>query len=411
MASPTPVFPDVGSMIVPPGRSAPEASAASTIRSAIRSLTDPPGLMYSTLASTAGASPRPCPRPCPLLRCLVTLRSLTIGVFPIRSISDSCTCMAEPPCSPAVPSLGHAQVTGRKWTTGDEDQKSATVRSHVVTLCALGITMASEPREDLVTLLLADHDRRLSRAPIDQFAAVLDATPDGWDATVAKLLFEVRNFEPSPRNSTGTLASLVRISLLAQIDAGWWGRAPSYQEDSDVRDAADLVDPDRLDEAGQLAFRYRQQAVTLVARAARSAERRALPGRSPKTAGLWLPRAKPQAVTWLNELAWEFAGITPDGTPPLWVTSVARSVEHQRHLKSLGYIALLPSAHCVGYAADIEMKWYRRFHAHRILRGLLLDRQRADQVNVIDEGQAWHVCLRPEAADGLPPIPAPRPGS
>ena len=116
-------------------------------------------------------------------------------------------------------------------------------------------------------------------------------------------------------------------------------------------------------------------------------------------------------MAWLNQLADEFARITPDGTPPLWVTSLARSVQHQRHLKSLGYIALLPSAHCVGYAADIEMKWYRRFHAHRILRGLLLDRQRAGEVNVIDEGQAWHVCLHPDVVQGPRRIPAPRAGS
>ncbi len=230
----------------------------------------------------------------------------------------------------------------------------------------------------------------------DEFAIVLEETPDGYDATVARLLFEVRNYEPTPRNATSTLASLVRISLLAQIDAVWWGRTPSYQTDADVREAIELVDLDELDEAGQVTFRYRHQAVTLAARAARSAERRAMPGRSPRTAGLWLAMARPQAVAWLNDLADEFAGIAPDGTPPLWVTSVARSVEHQRHLKSLGYIALLPSAHCVGFAADIEMKWYRRFRAHRLLRGLLLDRQRAGQVNVIDEGQAWHVCLRPD---------------
>ena len=230
----------------------------------------------------------------------------------------------------------------------------------------------------------------------DEFATVLEETPDGWDATVAKLLFDVRNYEPTPRNATSTLASLVRISLLAQIDAVWWGRTPSYQKDSDVRDATDLVDLDDLDADGQLTFRYRHQAVTLVARAARLAERRAMPGRAPRTAGIWLARARPQAVAWLNDLADEFALVAPDGTPPLWVTSVARSVEHQRHLKSLGYIALLPSAHCVGFAADIEMKWYRRFRAHRLLRGLLLDRQRAGEINVIDEGQAWHVCLRPD---------------
>jgi hypothetical protein len=82
------VLPDVGSMIVPPGRSAPEASAASTMRSAIRSFTDPPGLKYSTLASTAGA-PRPG-----LPSARVTVRSLTRGVLPTSSISDSCACIA-----------------------------------------------------------------------------------------------------------------------------------------------------------------------------------------------------------------------------------------------------------------------------------------------------------------------------
>jgi hypothetical protein len=257
----------------------------------------------------------------------------------------------------------------------------------------------------------AEHiiSRRLAE---DELAAVLDATPDGWDATVAKLLFDVRNYEPVARNSTASLAALVRISLLAQIEAVWWGRTPSYQSDADVRDSADLVDLDSLGAEGELTFRYRHQAMTLMTRAARSAERRALPGRTPRTAGLWLARARPEVVTWLNELAEEFAAIAPDGTPPLWVTSVAQSVEHQRHLKSLGYIALLPSAHCVGYAADIEIKWYRRFHAHRILRGLLLDRQRAGEVNVIDEGQAWHVCLRPEPPAGRDlEVPAPRPGN
>src|SRR5215469_13797402 len=54
MASPTPVFPDVGSTMMPPGFSSPDCSAASIMRSAIRSLTEPPGLKYSTLASTTG---------------------------------------------------------------------------------------------------------------------------------------------------------------------------------------------------------------------------------------------------------------------------------------------------------------------------------------------------------------------
>ena len=303
-------------------------------------------------------------------------------------LADRDTFLSRPPAehfSPCVPSLGsfRAAVSDLVNEIGHCTSSDAKCAEHIL-------------------------GKRLEE---DDLATVLEATPDGWDATVAKLLFEVRNYEPSPRNSTGTLAALVRISLLAQIDAMWWGRTPSFGKDADVRDAPELVDLDELDDDGQLSFRYRHQAITLVARAARSAERRAMPGRSPRTAGLWLPRARPQTVAWLNQLADEFAQIAPDGTPPLWVTSVARSVEHQRHLKSLGYIALLPSAHCVGYAADIEMKWYRRFHAHRILRGLLLDRQRANEVNVIDEGQAWHVCLHPDVVQGPRRIPAPRAGS
>ena len=227
------------------------------------------------------------------------------------------------------------------------------------------------------------------------FTAVLESTPEGRDATIAKLLFEVRNYDPRARNSPRSLAALIRISMLAQIEAVWWGRDHCYETDDDLLDATELIDLDELSAIDQLTFRYRHQAGTLLSRAARSAERRTLPGRSPRTAGLWLAMARPQTVAWLNQLADDFADLAPLGSPPLWVNSLTRSVAHQRRLRELGYAALLPSSHCVGYAADIEMAWYRRFHAHRILRGLLLDRQRAGEVNVIDEGQAWHVCLRP----------------
>ena len=87
MASPTPVLPEVGSTIVPPGRSSPHASAASTIRSAMRSLTEPPGLKYSTFASTA-VRPRRHSR--------VTERSRTSGVLPTSSLNESWTCITSP---------------------------------------------------------------------------------------------------------------------------------------------------------------------------------------------------------------------------------------------------------------------------------------------------------------------------
>ena len=67
------MLPEVGSTIVPPGFSSPDASAASIIRTAIRSFTEPPGLRYSTLASTSD-------------EVVPTVRlSLTSGVLPISS--------------------------------------------------------------------------------------------------------------------------------------------------------------------------------------------------------------------------------------------------------------------------------------------------------------------------------------
>src|SRR6267142_2087440 len=73
MARPTPVWPEVHSAIVPPGLSWPERSAASTIASAMRSLTLPPGLKVSSLASTGQGQPR------------VTRCNRTSGVFPMVS--------------------------------------------------------------------------------------------------------------------------------------------------------------------------------------------------------------------------------------------------------------------------------------------------------------------------------------
>jgi hypothetical protein len=57
MARPTPVLPEVGSMMVPPGFSAPLASAASTMARAMRSLMEPPGLLRSDLIQTWASGP------------------------------------------------------------------------------------------------------------------------------------------------------------------------------------------------------------------------------------------------------------------------------------------------------------------------------------------------------------------
>jgi hypothetical protein len=233
------------------------------------------------------------------------------------------------------------------------------------------------------------------------FAAVLSATPNGIPEAAERLLLEVRNYRSSTQTSAADLTTLIRIFLLAQIDAAWWGRIPAFETDEEVLSSADLVDLETLRRRGLLGFQYRRQATTVLTRAARAAERRVWPWGAPRTAGLLFDRARPEVVALLNQLSAQFAKISPPGMPPLWVTSLARSVEHQNRLRALGYAATLPSSHCVGYAIDIEMSWFRRFGAHRALRAMLLERQSDGDVNVIDEGQTWHVCVSPLAAAGL----------
>jgi hypothetical protein len=234
-----------------------------------------------------------------------------------------------------------------------------------------------------------------------EFAAVLSATPDGKDAAASRLLREVRYYEPCPRSSARDLAAHIRIHLFAQVEIMWWGAEPGYRTDADVLGSADLVDLDALRRSGRLRFRYRRQARALPVRAVRAAERRGWPDRAPRTSGLRCARARPEVVVLLNQLSAEFGAAAPPGTPPLWATSLARSVQHQHELRALGYAASLPSSHCVGYAMDVEMTWFRQFGADGALKSLLLGRQRAGDCNVIDEGQAWHVCVGPAAAGRL----------
>jgi hypothetical protein len=150
-----------------------------------------------------------------------------------------------------------------------------------------------------------------------------------------------------------------------------------------------------------LEFQYRAQPAGLPGRARDWARHKMLPTLRPRVAGLRFTRSRPVVVAVVNQIARDFAAALPPRTPRLWVTSMVRSVEHQYRLRSLGYSAVLPSSHCAGYACDIEINWFRRFDPDNFLARILFERQKAGQLNVIDEGQAWHLCVNPFACDEL----------
>ena len=57
-----------------------------------------------------------------------------------------------------------------------------------------------------------------------EFTAVLSRLDGGVDAAAARLIREIRNYQPSVRSSASDLPTFVRILLLSQIDSVWWAR-------------------------------------------------------------------------------------------------------------------------------------------------------------------------------------------
>ncbi|SCL24370.1 hypothetical protein GA0074692_1754 [Micromonospora pallida] len=275
----------------------------------------------------------------------------------------------------------------------DLDAYRTAVTELVVEVGALADEHSTTARQALLTDRLGE----------PALADVLAATPQGVVGARETLLLELARHRPNP-GSAVDLTTLVRSYLLSRIDVLWWPTASTYPTDDHVRrdaDLVDLVDLDRLRRRGLLRFRYRRQPGTLLGRAVRAVRRRVGAHRSPHTAGLRLHHARPEPVALLNQIAAEFALAAPADTPPLWVTSLTRSLEHQYQLRRLGHPTVPPSSHCLGWAADVEMHWFRRYGAAEALATVLRGRQDAGEITVVDEGPAWHLCVAPDAVPQL----------
>ncbi|WP_328347413.1 hypothetical protein [Micromonospora sp. NBC_00421] len=269
----------------------------------------------------------------------------------------------------------------------DLDAYREAVAELLVEVGALAGTAATAARQVLL-------DQRLREPAI---ADVLDATEQGVLGARETLLLELARHQPAGRTSAADLTALVRSYLLSRIDLMWWRDALLLRTDEQVDTHPDLIDLEWLRRRGLLGFRYREQPAGLLGRGAHAVRRRLLPEAAPPTVGVPFRRTRREIVALLNDLAREFARSAPAGTPPLWVTGLAHSAEHRYRLRRLGYPAMLPSGHCLGWAADVELAWYARFGARDVLAEILLARQAAGEVNVVDEGTVWHVCLAPAA--------------
>jgi hypothetical protein len=232
-------------------------------------------------------------------------------------------------------------------------------------------------------------------------SALLSRLDEGADATASRITREIRGFRPNAHNSASDLLMFIRILLLSQIDSVWWRGTYAFASNADVLGSAELVDLGPLRSARLLQFGYRAQPAGLPGRARDWVQHRFLPAFRPRVAGLRFTRSRPAVIAAVNQIAAEFAAAMPPRTPRIWVNSLVRSVAHQQHLRALGYAAVLPSAHCTGYACDLESSWFRQFDPDNVLGRLLFECQAAGQINVIDEGRTWHLCINPNACGEL----------
>jgi hypothetical protein len=228
--------------------------------------------------------------------------------------------------------------------------------------------------------------------PSLSFLSTLEGGPD---RLVEQSVEEFRRFRPSVASNAASGAGLVRILLLQNVDLVWWDDAGDFATDADVDASDELVDLVAERRRGRVAFSFGVASDGWGRRGRDFVVQRLLPHREPRGPGLSCTRIRPAMLGVLNEVTEVTAAAAPYGAPAIRVTSVTRTVEHQRRLRSLGFSALLPSAHCRGWAADIEVTWFERFGADGVLRDVLLDYLDRGVLNVIDEGRAWHVCLNP----------------
>lgn len=227
----------------------------------------------------------------------------------------------------------------------------------------------------------------------------LSGLQGGPDRLASQCAAEFRRFTPSEASNAASGAGLVRILLLQNVDLLWWDDEPDYATAADIASDGHLVDLVGARRRGRVRFSFGVASDGWGHRGRDFVVQRFLPGREPRGPGMSCTAVRPAMLGVLNELTAATAAVAPRGTPPIRVTSITRTVEHQEHLRSLGFSALLPSAHCRGWAADVEVTWFERFGADDALRAVLLDYLDRGVLNVIDEGRAWHVCLNPSEVE------------
>lgn len=206
---------------------------------------------------------------------------------------------------------------------------------------------------------------------------------------------------PAHKRSLDRYRELLGILVAQTPDVAWYAAYPRYASPREILADTSLCCFERLRSDFEVKFqyvRYYAHPLMRVPNALRLRYRRVTnhPGRY--TQGLSLTRSTRAIAALVNTICEQIQADRPRAAPRiLLVNSILRSQQEQQALARIGYIAPRTSSHLNGYAVDIEQTWYRIHDpdTYRAIAGVLDGLFGRHEINLIDEGTHWHICLNP----------------
>lgn len=197
----------------------------------------------------------------------------------------------------------------------------------------------------------------------------------------------VNEFPLSNMMSSDQLIFTFKVLLQQQLDSYWYSGFKRYQTNIEIYNDDTLVNfTDHEPIFSYLELEAGKSRVSRWKRFLLNISNSPLKN----SVGVFLPYAPVPMYNFLNKLCSDL------GTD-IVVTNVLRSLEYQNKLLNYGHITPNESSHLYGYTVDIEQKWYKdnNTNIHKKIENHLQKLEEEGQINFVDYGRIWHICLSP----------------
>ena len=199
----------------------------------------------------------------------------------------------------------------------------------------------------------------------------------------------VQEFPGSHMMSNEHLRFTFKILLQQQLDSYWYSGFKSYKTNLEIYNDDDLVNLNEMDTTFMFQpLKEGRRGISFFRRVYLKLINSPLKNSS----GLFLPYAPYPMYNFLNSF-YDRLGFR------VVVNGVIRSIEYQNNLIKKGFISCNASSHIYGYTVDLEQKWFRKYapKKYKRIQVLLDELEERGEINYIDYGHIWHVCLSPAA--------------